>query len=249
MRRVFRFWLVVMSGLACMSACTEAEIAGEDATAAMETKIAPTDFVLAPCDRQTTSHDCIILAAGGKRVLLGAPAGVGAGKIAGDDIPLDGVILWSLRAEAIEGLDEVRNRSWLSARRGPLLIAGEDGVDQIVTALNEAYITSDALAYIEGKRAQGGFDQDAIVAQSLQPGDIAFDTGDLTVTAFSGGTGRLALFIQYNDRNVFLAGCGAGPEVAATWPEAELYMGCEYETYAVPRIGEWPLVHRVEINQ
>jgi len=249
LRRKRGIWPGLLLGLVCLRACTGAEAVVEDDRADIKNKpIAPMDFVLAPCDRPTLTEDCIVLAAGGKRVLLGAPAGVGAGKIAGDDVAPDGVILLSLHATAIEGLDEVRNRAWVANRRRPLIVAGADGVEQIVASMNEAYITSDALAYIEGER-RGGFDQEAIIAKAVKPGDIAFDTGDLTVTAFAGGAGRLALLINYNGRDLFLAGCGAGLEDIATWPQADSYIGCEHASYSVSRTGVWPLTELLKIDE
>ena len=249
MRQKSGMWSALVLGLACLSACTGADAVVEgDRAERSDLLIAPSDFVLAPCGRPTVMENCIVLAAGGKRVLLGAPAGVGAGKIAGDNIVPDGVILLSLHATAIEGLDEVRNRSWASNRRRPLIVAGADGVEQIVASMNEAYITSDALAYIEGKR-RGGFDKEAIIANAVKPGDVAFDTGDLTVTAFAGGAGQLALLVNYNEQDLLLAGCGAGPEHVAAWPRADIYVGCEYASYPVLRTGAWPLTDAVKINQ
>lgn len=209
--------------------------------------IAPRDFVVAPCDRLAGNADCLIIAAGGKRVLIGAPAGIGAGHIAGDPIAPDAVILFSLHGAAIEGLDEVRNRAWVSARRTPLVVAGGEGIARIVTGLNEAYITSDALAYIEGAR-KGGFDSDAIIAKTVAAGDIAFDTGDLTITALPGGAGKLALWVDYEGRTLLLAGCGAEPNEIAIWPLADIYIGCRQEGYAAPVAGDWPLVERVYIK-
>ncbi len=202
--------------------------------------IAPTDFVIVPCALAIPMPSCTIIAAGGKRVLVGAPAGIGEGKIPDDETPPDAVILLSLRADQIEGLDEVRNRAWAANRRQPLTVAGPDGITQLVDALNEAYVTSDALAYVEGNR-EGGFNQEAIVSKLIGPGDIVFDTGDLTIAAVQGGGAKIALLINYKGQKVLYADCGAEKPDIASWPSADLYIGCHQVDYAAPVIGSWPL--------
>ena len=234
-------------------ACTEtgaSQPAGDRVPPAAVTipAIAPTDFVIVPCGALEHLSECVIVAAGGKRILVGAPAGIGEGKISGDAIPLDGVILLSLHAEAVEGLDEVRNRAWVSGRRAPLSIAGPDGTDQLVRALNQAYVTSDALAYIEGKR-DGGFDQDAIIANVIAPGEVAFDTGDLTISAVQGGGAKLALLIDYEGQKVLLAACGAQERDAVTWPKVDIYIGCKQAGYDGPIFAAWPLNGLVDLTR
>jgi hypothetical protein len=188
-----------------------------------------------------------VVAAGGKRVLFGAPAGVGVGQIAGDNTPPDGVILFSLQAFEIEGLDEVRNRAWVSGQRnGPLPVVGGTGAGRIVTALNEAYITSDALAYIERDR-RGGFNEDAMIGRDARIGDTVFDTGDLVITALAGGIGKLAFLVQYEQKSVIVAGCGARAVDVAAWPESDAYVGCRAPNYSVPASAAWPLRERVYI--
>lgn len=241
----------VIGGAAILSLSLGACSPGEDLaqTVDIETypEIAPTDFVLAPCQSVKAEADCVLLAAGGKRVLIGAPAGIGPGKIAGDDIPPDGIILRSLHAETVEGLDEVRNRAWVSGRRAPLIVSGGEGIDQVVSALNQAYLTSDALAYLEGRR-KGGFDQEALVADTLSSGDVAFDTGDLLITAYAGGPSRFALLIEYDGYKLMLAGCDARREDVLTWPDADAYIGCAYPWYKVPELAGWPVKKRLKVE-
>ena len=187
--------------------------------------IAPTDFVIAPCAGVAEGAKCAIIAAGGKRVLIGAPAGIGEGMIAGDVTSPDGVVLLSLQAGAVEGLDELRNHRWTSGQRAALVIAGAQGVDSLVAGLNAAYVTSDALAYVSGDR-EGGFDTVPIVAKVVGAGEPAFDTGDLVIRTYAGGPGTLALFVTYNDKTALLSDCAATPADIQSWPSADVYIGC-----------------------
>ena len=243
----FKFFMLgcVLAGTACSDGRSAQPVTEQTVTLPA---IAPTDFVIVPCAVAAPTSECVIIAAGGKRVLIGAPAGIGAGKIAGEDIPPDAVIFLSLHADVIEGLDEVRNRTWRAGRRSPLSVAGPDGVAQLVGAINKAYVTSDALAYVEGKR-DGGFDQEAITARLIGPGEVAFDTGDLTISALSGGGAKLALLINYEGQTVLLAACGAEETDIATWPQVDMYIGCNQVGYSAPVFGSWPLTDRIFLTK
>ena len=215
---------------------------------AQERPIAPDEFVFVPCAGVAPESGCLIIAAGGKRVLVGAPAGIGAGRIAGETLMPDGVILTLLEARQIEGLDEVRNAVWLSGRRAGLTVSGDAGVGRFVAALNEAYEISDALAYVDGER-RGGFSGQAMVANVVENGGLAFDTGDLQIKLLGGVTGELALLVSYNKRVILLAGCGdilAGDP--RNWPIADAYIGCETPNYPAEWLGAWPLSARVYVD-
>ena len=218
------------------------------ASPAQERPIAPGEFVFVPCAGVAPESGCLIIAAGGKRVLVGAPAGIGTGRVAGETLMPDGVILTSLEARQIEGLDEVRNAVWLSGRRTGLTVSGGEGVGRFVAALNEAYEMSDALAYVDGAR-RGGFSGQAIVANVVENGRLAFDTGDLQIKLLGGVTGELALLVSYNGRAVLLAGCGdilAGDP--RNWPIADAYIGCETPDYPAEWLGAWPLHTRIYVE-
>ncbi|MEM7543400.1 MAG: hypothetical protein AAF384_17710, partial [Pseudomonadota bacterium] len=110
--------------------------------------VRPDDFALLPCDVDD-ERPCTLVIAGGKRLLFGAPAGVARAMRSEDLRQLDGVILFSLTAPDLEGLDEVRNLSWHAGRREPLLVIGSSGIEEIATALNKAFEQSDALYVVE----------------------------------------------------------------------------------------------------
>ena len=113
-------WLLSAAAALIVSACGQAPDTQSDngvksaPSADAVVPIAPTDFVIAPCAGVTEEAKCAIIAAGGKRVLIGAPAGIGEGMIAGDVTSPDSVILLSLQARAVEGLDELRNHRSVS---------------------------------------------------------------------------------------------------------------------------------------
>lgn len=210
--------------------------------------IAPGDFLVAPCAGVAPEAVCLIIAAGGKRVLIGAPAGIGAGLTHGDKTPPDRILLFSLYASQIEGLDELRNRAWASGQRTPLTVAAGRGIDDLVEGLNAAYTVSDALAYVDGTRA-GGFNVAAMEARALDIGDIAFDTGDLTITALRGGPERYAYLVTYQGTSIVVADCGARAQDVETWPDDLAgYIGCELEAGPAELPGNWPLRARVQIE-
>ena len=209
--------------------------------------IAPADFVFAPCEGVQASAECVVIAAGGKRVLIGAPAGIGRGVAQGDRVAPDAVLLFSIYADQIEGLDEVRNRAGEAASAGPLRVGGPEGVESVIQGLRQAYIIPDALAYVSGTEA-ASFDAPRLQANRLRRSDTAFDTGDLQIIALSGGVDHLAYLITYSDIDVILAGCGARPEDQAGWPQADAYIGCEEKAVPDNRLGTWPLQERVYIG-
>lgn len=210
--------------------------------------IAPSEFVVTPCKGVPASAPCAVIAAGGKRILIGAPAGVGDGMIAGDKISIDAVIAFSLRASALEGLDEIRNHSWTSERRTALTVAGAHGIGSIVDGLNAAYETPDALAYVSGEHG-GLFDTVPIVAKEVGAGEVAFDSGDLVIRAYAAGPGTIALLVEYNTHSVLISDCTASLADMRRWPKADVYIGClgRTEQIASKQI-EFPPNKRLYVN-
>lgn len=174
MRFEFR-WLSICL-LAVIAACSPF---GTGAN--LEIVIEPDDFVVLPCKRVTEQLPCALVVAGGKRVLLGAPAGAAASFGADHLAQLDAVLLFSLRATDIEGLDDVRNRSWRVGRDRPLSAIGPVGIEDFVTALNKAYEQADALRVVEDGIPPGGYDAAILSAVTAVSGQIVFDTGDLWI--------------------------------------------------------------------
>ena len=193
--------------------------------------IQPTQFVLLPCGELRDDQPCALAVAGGKRVLFGAPAGI-TRHLSPDDLKqLDAVMLFSLRAADIEGLDEVRNESWRAGRDTPLLTVGPNGVEEFVTALNKAFEQADALRIVEHGIPPGGYDAAVLVAQEVLSGQTAFDTGDLNVVRT-----RAGYLMTYEAAIASLEGCGADQRDALA-SEVTLSIGCSRDSDTL----EWPV--------
>jgi|GEM_PF-1650161 len=217
-------------------------------------QVVPRDFAILPCPRAGDRGACVVIAAGGKRVLVGAPAGIGTppswadGALGAGGVP-DAVLLLSLDAAQIEGIDEIRSRVW-EAGLSQLPLVGGAGVEEVSAGLDQTYIVPDAVAYVRGMRRRG-FEKTPLASRAVGHGDIAFDTGDLTITAMAGGGGQLAYHITYGGESVLLSDCSPGPEEATRWPVADYYLGCADITdiYDAPHKGSWPLAAPVFIQK
>ncbi|MEO9969829.1 MAG: hypothetical protein ABJG15_08395 [Hyphomonadaceae bacterium] len=212
--------------------------------------IASTDFAILPCQERNDPGGCVIIAAGGKRVLVDAPSGVGRGQ--GSDalgtagFP-DAILLFALDAVRIEGLDEIRNKLWESGAVRPVPLIGGEGIEEIGSGLDQTYIVPDAVSYISGRR-QGGFDSTPLLVRAVRDGDVAFDTGDLKIWAMAGGVAQIAYRIEYAGSRVILADCGADSQTVQNWPEVDHYVGCAdvpeqigSEENGKVRSVDWPL--------
>ena len=205
---------------------------GEQEETSKPLEISPKAFVLLPCG---DAHvPCALAVAGGKRVLFGAPAGISNAIQTEDLRQLDAVVVFSLRAQDIEGLDEVRNASWHAGRSEPLLVIGPTGIEDVIAALNSAFEQADALYVVEEGSPPGGYDAAILVALEARANSIVFDTGDLVITKQRGAyrvdynrQGRAILNLcapglsaqQQNtpDTDTVTIACTGGAE-AHTWP-------------------------------
>ncbi|MEM7491757.1 MAG: hypothetical protein AAF296_00130 [Pseudomonadota bacterium] len=162
-----------------VSACSEASQRAE------KPDINPADFVLLPCNVLNETAPCTLAIVGGKRLLFGAPAGLGAAVAPEDLRQLDGVFLFSLRAADIEGLDEVRNASWHAGRERSLNVTGPDGTQNLIAGLNLAFETADALRVVDHGIPKGGFDAAILTMMPTSDGEdrIVFNTGDVVISA------------------------------------------------------------------
>ncbi|HPE47450.1 MAG TPA: hypothetical protein PLR76_03605 [Hyphomonas sp.] len=231
--------LSLLVAMGTLAACGGHGGAPPDTSRITATDIRPTDFVLLPCPVSTAEAPCIIIAAGGKRVLAGAPAGLRAvlGTVPGEAANLDAVLLFSLQAQDIEGLDEVRNVTWTAGREGPLPVAGPSGTRDMLAALNKMYELSDAEIFVNTP-PRGGFDAAPL---GLLPGEgdaktRVFDTGDLVITKIETAGGRAGYWIDYGGLRAVIQPCGMDQAVrfaesagfvvscdggAAAWPFSE----------------------------
>ena len=191
--------------------------------------ILPTDFALLPCGLQESDVPCAMAVIGGKRLLFGAPAGIGSTLDQSDLRMLDGVFLFSLRASDIEGLDEVRNESWRAGRSKPLPVAGPDGTAQTLSALNLAFETGDALRIVDEGVPPGGFDAAVLVQMGDESGadNPMFDTGDVLVRSEVRADQAVRYLVSYRGADpVIIEPCLAGECSFAggqTWPLLDVH--------------------------
>jgi hypothetical protein len=198
-----KFWTAVFLIMAVSACGNDARSTSDAGTgnsgAGASADVRPADFALIPCSEAETTI-CVLALAGGKRLLFGAPAGVGNRFQPFELAHLDGLFLLSLRGEDMEGLDEVRNVGWQAGRPGLLDVTGPDGVGDVIDALNRAYEVSDALIFVEDGAPAGGFDA-ALLSLNREISDeaLVFDSGDLKVHAVSRGSDRVSYRVTYRD--------------------------------------------------
>jgi hypothetical protein len=205
--------------------------------------IASTDFALMPCAPATAPNPCVLVMAGGKRVLFGTPAGVTQDMNLEHLRNLDAVMLFSLRGEDLEGLDDVRNASWRAGHETPLRVSGPAGTSNVLSAINKAYEASDAFTFVEQSPA-GGFN--AAILRPL-PGEKdtktrVFNTGDLIVTHLVNDKDRVGYWVDYNGVRLVLEPCGM-TQASQFSEESRLVVGC-------PGTGlSWPISEIVFVDQ
>ena len=149
---------------------------------------------------------------------------------------LDSVLLFSLQAPDLEGLDEVRNAGWTAGRETPLPVGGPSGLRDFVAALNKAYEMSDSQIFVENA-PKGGFGA-ALLGVLPGEGDAkteVFNTGDLVVTKLEAANGRAGYWVDYGGQRAVLQPCGMN--LAVKFNEIDAFtLACGEETGT-----EWPL--------
>ena len=192
---------------------------GDTATSPREPafNVTPQQFAILPCGDLGELRPCALIAAGGKRILFGAPGSVAAGLKPDDLSQLDAVLLFSLRSYDVEGLDDIRNRSWDAGRDTPLLVIGPSGTETFVAAINKAYEQADALRIVEDGIPPGGYDAAVLTPLEAQSGQTVFNTGDVVVKSVGDG-----YTVTYLDQHsLYLSACDA--EISA---EVDLTVSC-----------------------
>lgn len=237
-------------------ACSGDERAAEPVEADMgRPAIAPSDFVLLPCET-VSARPCVIVMAGGKWLMFGAPAGAGRNAMEGDMSGLEALFLFSMHPEDVEGVDEVRNRGWREGRGVPLPVSGPDGTSVLIEGLNAAFEQPDAISFVEDGAPKGGFSSALLTLGAEVTGDVLiYDSGDLKVQAASGGSGRVTYRIGYRDlsedwHDVILRPCGGGAVSPGDHSEptgAEIEIGCAAND--MPEGSAWPLKAPVFVKE
>ncbi len=190
------FFLLLLVG--CGAQSNDTDFAGRGPR-----PIQPNDFALVGCGLETDAP-CATVFAGGKRVQFGAPPGLSQTE------PVDAILLFSLAAEDISGLDEIRFATWRAGRDAPLIVAGPPGTVAFAAALDDAFQAADAIEMISAP-PPGGFDAALLDGREpAGPGEwVAFDTGDLRIYGHANEFGRAAFRIIYGEAALTLSPCGA----------------------------------------
>lgn len=207
--------------LACLSvfllsACgQETETPNESGARA---PIAPNQFALIPClSKSAGPAPCQLLAAGGKYYLLGAPEGALDNLLESEIALLDGVLLFSLLPDHIDGLDTVRSRTWQIGREAPLLVAGPEGTEVFAKGIDSAYEVPDAELFAIDP-PKGGYD-----ASLMKPRDVedrpnagvrVVDTGDLVIRGFYAPSGQVIYQVSYTEIVIAIGMCGGADDEA-----------------------------------
>ena len=195
--------------------------------------IAPAHFAIVPCQsgHQAEPLPCKLLAAGGKFFLMGAPEGALSNLMDHEIKLLDGVLLFSLLPDQVDGLDTVRNTTWRRGRDGPLLVAGPEGTNAFVSGIDSAFEVPDAELFAISP-PPGGYDASLMkpreVSADGEAGALVVDTGDLSIIGVPAPSGQIIYVANYEGQSVAIGMCG-GPEDQAILEELSetgLYSGC-----------------------
>lgn len=200
---ILSVWLASCSG----AGSTDAQVA--------ETRgaIKPQQFALIACKDTATNPDvpCKLLAAGGKYFLFGAPEGAFASLRPEEARLLDGVLLFSMLPQHIDGLDTLRYETWRLGRAVPLLVVGPEGTKPMTRAIDTVFEISDAELFAIESPA-GGFDASLLRGRDVnfdsENGDEVVNTGDLIVRGYYAPSGQIVYQIKYNERTAAIGMCG-----------------------------------------
>lgn len=202
--------------LICIAAIVLTSCGQETASPSVElqtrAEIAPQQFALVPCASiNEPPPPCHLLAAGGKFYLLGAPEGALTNLLDSEIALLDGVLLFSLMPDHIDGLDTVRNKTWQRGRDIPLFVAGPEGTEAFAAGVDSAYEVPDAELFAM-RPPKGGYDASLMRPRNVEDrpnsGARVVDTGDLVIRAYYAPSGQLVYQASYNNVIAAIGMCG-----------------------------------------
>lgn len=182
---------------------------------------APEDFALFPCTPISEFEDpyapCVLVIAGGKRLVFGAPIyqnwrGIGE---------IDAAFLMYGHPMSSGGLAGLRLETWRNGRNTRLLIIAGDLQAEAIQALDDLNAGADALIAIES-RGKAGFLEAGLRVKPVPVsarGFKVFDTGDLTVLSYStindAGDQVIAYRLDYGATSAMLYPCGAEIDIGS----------------------------------
>ena len=231
--RSYRELAAILAGL-WLAACGAPHQASSSEEVIPE--IGPRAFAALRCPGVESGSACLLVRAGGKTLVFGAPEGaMSALEAIGEPVP-DGVFIATLTPPTLEGVARLRNRSWALGRTVPLSLIGPAGIEVFASSIDEAYARSDAVVYLKA-RPTGNFDAALLAPTAVPPsGQVrVFDSGDLTVDAMAAVSGELTFLVRYDGRALQVAPCdGAVTPLPGVPLDSEL--GCD----ALSNPAEWP---------
>lgn len=202
--------LTIAALAACGGCDSPAELGSVEETG--RAAIAPQQFALVPCKTERTAGTppCQLLAAGGKYFLLGAPEGALNNLLETEIALLDGVLLFRLLPEHVEGLDTIRNVTWKRGRSQALLVSGPEGTGAFATGIDSAFEIPDAELFALAA-PPGGYDASLMRPVEILPernaGTLIVDTGDLIIRGFYAPSSAVVYQVEYSGLRVAIGGC------------------------------------------
>lgn len=152
---------------------------------------------------------CLLIQAGGKRLLFGAPLNTDWRTIGA----LDAVFLFDSQPLSSAGLTGLRYETWFDGRTQPLLLVSGELFLETVRAMDEALFLPDAISQVERPNRldsrQAGFAEKPVPAGARDV--LVFNTGDLQVFANAGaneaGDEILSYRVDYAGKRLDLYSC------------------------------------------
>lgn len=151
---------------------------------------------------------CVLLQAGGKRLVFGAPLTQNWQAIG----PLDGVFLFDGHPLSSGGLAGLRYETWFDGRNSPLLLVSGELALETVQATDQALLVPDALAEVERPELDSRRAGFAVKPVPVSHQDmLVFNTGDLQVFASTDlsaeGDQLIAYRVDYAGVRLEMASC------------------------------------------
>lgn len=151
---------------------------------------------------------CVLLQAGGKRLVFGAPLNQDWQAIG----PLDGVFLFDGHPLSSGGLAGLRYETWFDGRNSPLLLVSGELALETVQATDQALLVPDALAEVERPQLDSRRAGFAVKPVPVSQRDmLVFNTGDLQVFASTDlnaqGDQIIAYRVDYAGVRLEMASC------------------------------------------
>lgn len=214
--------------------------AGPSSQGAAAMQVGPQDFAVSRCGAVEEGARCLIVQAGGKKLLFGAPEGAMESLLDISAFEPDAVFVTSLDPAALEGVARLRNESWRRGRTSPLILVGPDGLATFAQGLDQAFARPDAFVYVE-QRPRGDFDAVLLAPLEVPAGSQAkvFDTGDLRVDGLASPASAVTYIVRYGGRALQVSPCsGAARSLDGVLVTRQISCEAQGNSFAWPAASE-----------